>query len=237
MGISLVGGTSGALADVDTNTKALKTRLHPTDVLGSYQLEAVSGSMAAGLGAAATVYSCRWGDASKLMLLRRLAMDARVLGTAFTAGATLFELMVARSFTASDSSGTSITPSGNNQKRRTSMSASVITDLRISSTATLTAGTRTLDSLAVCNIRGHVSATMTSGPLVSMGGGAPMTAVGGAAVSTYVALPVDFFKPDFGGEWPLVFAQNEGFIIRATVPATGVWDFSVTMEWSEVTAF
>src|ERR1041385_4202669 len=184
MGISLVGGTSGALADVDTNTKALKTRLHPTDVLGSYQLEAVSGSMAAGLGAAATVYSCRWGDASKLMLLRRLAMDARVLGTAFTAGATLFELMVARSFTASDSSGTSLTLTGNNQKRRTSFATSVITDARISSTAALGLGTRTKDAQALCNIRGHVSATATSAPLVSAGAGAGTSGAHGAPTSS-----------------------------------------------------
>jgi hypothetical protein len=62
-------------------------------------------------------------------------------------------------------------------------------------------------------------------------------AVPGAATSAYSTLPTEFFKPEWSGEWPLVLAQNEGFIIRATVPATGTWDFAVTMEWSEVSAF
>ncbi len=228
------GGTSGVNADVDAGTAALKSRVHPMDVLGSYQLEAVSGSMTAGLAAASTVFSCRWGDATRQMLLRRLAMDARVLGTAFTAGAFLFELIVARSFTASDSTQTSVVPTGNSQKRKTAFGTTLITDLRIANTGAITAGTRTLDALAVCNIRGHVSATATSAPLVSMGSGAGSSAANGAATSSYTALPVDFFRPDYSGEWPLVFVQNEGFIIRATVPATGVWDFSVTMEWQEV---
>src|ERR1041385_1621976 len=206
MGIQVIGGTSGAIADVDSGTKALKTRLHPTDVLGSYQVEAVSGSMAAGLAAGSTVFSVRWGDASKLLLLRRLAIDARVLGTAFTAGATLFELIVARSFTASDTGGTAITLTGNNQKRRTSFATSVITDARISSTAALGLGTRTKDAQALCNIRGHVSATATSAPLVSAGAGAGTSGAHGAPTSSYVALPIDFFKPDFGGEWPIVCA-------------------------------
>jgi hypothetical protein len=33
--------------------------------------------------------------------------------------------------------------------------------------------------------------------------------------------------------YPLLFAQNEGFIIRATVPATGTWAFAVTVDWNE----
>jgi hypothetical protein len=36
------------------------------------------------------------------------------------------------------------------------------------------------------------------------------------------------------GEPPMIFAQNEGFIINATVPATGVWGFAITSEWDEV---
>src|ERR1051326_98232 len=139
MGISVVGGTSGALADVDSGTKALKTRVHAMDVLGSYQLEAISGTMAAGLAAAAPIMGCRWGDATRLMLLRRLAFDARAL-TAFTAGVFLFDFIVARAWTGNYTGGTSILPTGNSPKRRTSSGPTLITALRISSTATLTAG-------------------------------------------------------------------------------------------------
>jgi hypothetical protein len=44
----------------------------------------------------------------------------------------------------------------------------------------------------------------------------------------------DLFALDVSGEWPLVLVQNEGFIIRATVPATGTWEFGVLLEWSEI---
>jgi hypothetical protein len=39
------------------------------------------------------------------------------------------------------------------------------------------------------------------------------------------------------GSHPMLLAQNEGFMIRSTVPATGTWAFSVTVEWDEVPKF
>ena len=48
---------------------------------------------------------------------------------------------------------------------------------------------------------------------------------------------VDLFHADPGSESPLVLAQNEGFVIRATVPATGTWQFGCTVTWTELTAY
>jgi len=39
------------------------------------------------------------------------------------------------------------------------------------------------------------------------------------------------------GEHPPLFVQNEGFVIQASVPATGVWQFAVMAEWDEITLF
>jgi hypothetical protein len=39
------------------------------------------------------------------------------------------------------------------------------------------------------------------------------------------------------GEHPLVLAQNEGFVIQATVPATGVWFFAVKADWVEIATY
>jgi hypothetical protein len=39
------------------------------------------------------------------------------------------------------------------------------------------------------------------------------------------------------GEHPLVLAQNEGFVIQATVPATGVWFFAVKVDWVEIATY
>jgi len=35
----------------------------------------------------------------------------------------------------------------------------------------------------------------------------------------------------------LVLANNEGFVIEATVPATGVWFFDVKVDWEELAAY
>jgi hypothetical protein len=35
----------------------------------------------------------------------------------------------------------------------------------------------------------------------------------------------------------LLLAQNEGFVVRATVPATGTWQFGVTVVWTEVASY
>lgn len=226
------GGVSGALQDVGANTKGARVEVRPTDVgaLGSYVLAASSGTMAAGLAAAAPIFSVRWGDSARAMLIRRVAMTARNLTTAFAAGVFLFELMQARSFTASDSSGTAISLAGNNAKRRTSFGSSLVTDMRISSTATLTAGTRTLDGNAAGLIRGNVPATQVNYPFVGRGA----ISIPGASTVAYSTDWQDLFSLGVTTEWPLVYVQNEGFIIRATVPATGTWTFDVLLEWSEI---
>lgn len=227
------GGQSAAIADVGSATKAIRYELRPTDVgsLGSYSMANLSGTMAAGLAAASPVYSMRWGDATRTMLLRRLGIVARNAGTAFAAGNHLFELVIARAFTASDSAGTSILPTGNSQKRRTSFGTTLITDLRISSTATLTAGTRTLDAQPINLIRGSVPATQVNYPFLAKNAG-PHTP--GASTVAFSMDWQDLFSLDVSTEWPLVFVQNEGFIVRATVPGTGTWEFGILMEWSEI---
>lgn len=213
-----VQGNSGVIAEVENNTRAIRITPRPIDVgaLGSYALVGSTGIMAANLAAAAPIYSFRWGDSSgKVALIRTIRMDMVSLGTGFTAGVGIFELVVARAFTASDTGGTALTPLTNINKRRTSFGSSLATDIRISSTATLSAGTRTLDTNPIATIRFGVSATVQA---------------------TQLAQNI-IWAPDFGGEWPLVLAQNEGFIIRATVPGTGTWTADVITEWSEVGSF
>lgn len=218
------GGVSGTLWEMDAATKAGRTQVRPLDVgvLGSYALDTASGVMAAGLAAASPIYSCRWGDSTRAMALYGLWLEMNSLDTGFTAGLALFELLVARSFTASDSGGTSILPTGNAQKRRTSFGTTLLTDLRQASTGTLTAGTRTLDAQPIGTIRAQISATINRifVPSIGTDGGAPHAAL---------------FAPDIAsGEWPLVLVQNEGYIITATVPATGTWGFRVRPQWAEI---
>ena len=214
MAVKIVGN-AGPDVEVETNTLAMRTVIRPDDYgsLGIYSLGAASGTMAAGLGAAAPIYSLRYGSAN-LALVKKVILSVGDTATAFTAGIFTFQLFVARSFTASDTGGTSILPTANTAKLRTSMATTGMTDIRISSTATLTAGTRTLDGQALASVTSSDPATAGQSPLA----------------------PWPIFEARVG-EYPLVLAQNEGFEIQATVPATGTWTFSVTTMWEELSTY
>jgi hypothetical protein len=182
-------------------------------LIGSYCMGANTGLMAAGLAGGAPVFSYRYGGAN-LAIVRKITAEADDVTTAFVAGAGKFDLIAARSFTASDTGGTAATLTGNNGKLRTSFATTAVSDLRISSTATLTAGTRTLDAQPLASVEFPVP-----------------TAIDAALMPTTPLLQSNV------GESPLVLVQNEGFVIQATVPGTGTWSMSVRVCWDEVAAF
>lgn len=129
-------------------------------------------------------------------------------------------MSVARSFTASDSSGTALSglSAGNaSNKLRTSQTSSFILtgggDVRVATTAALTAGTRTLDSNAIGNI-----------------------VAGSSAANTNMIQDVPLYS-DYTTIYgvPLVLAQNEGFIINANAAAgTGTWQVGISVLYAEV---
>lgn len=212
-------GNGGTVAEVDgANYRALRTTLRPIDygAFGAYRLSMLSGTMAAGLTANSEVFQFRWSDATRLCAVTSIIWDGLSgSATAFAAGFGKVDLMVARSWTADGSGGSAATISGNTQKQRTSMGSTLLGSARISSTAALTVGTKTLDNQA----HGQYSAAF------------------GTATSTQWIPQLDLFHADPGGESPLVLAQNEGFVVRATVPATGTWQFGVTVVWTELAEY
>jgi len=215
-----VQGNGGTVAEVGGTTfRALIVNAKPLDygALGIYVKSLTTGTMAAGLAAASTVYSWRWGDATRLGVVQYHELDGfGGSATAFTAGFALIKMFAARSFTASDTGGTAGTLTGNNSKLRTSMGTTLLTDVRISSTAALGAGTRTLDT------DGMAQYAFTIGTATS--------------IQYITNVPLFGFESQ-GNEMPFVCAQNEGFIDQATVPATGTWQAGFTTRWGEVTAF
>lgn len=214
-----VQGNGGTVAEVDgTNYRAMRATLRPLDhgSLGTYRLSMLSGTMAAGLAANSEIFQFRWSDATRLCVVTSIIWDGLSgTATAFAAGVGKVDVLVARSWTADGSGGTPATITGNNQKMRTSMGTTLLGAARISSTTNLTVGTKTLDSQAI----GQYSAAF------------------GTATSTQWVPAFDLLHVDPGGECPLIFAQNEGFVVRATVPATGTWQFGVTVCWTEVAAY
>ncbi len=191
--------------------------------IGSYEgygfrLGASSGVMAAAIAANSPVFSFRNGGTTKRLRILQVTINAAVGATGFTAGSGLFAMYAARNFTAADTGGTDITPAGssNSNKLRTGQNPTVLAgttrSIVIASTGALTAGTRTLDANPVGNINFGA----------------------GAAGSILVAdIPIyNDWTTIYG--MPLVLAPNEGFVIQATVPATGVWAFGVNVLWAEV---
>lgn len=215
-------GNAGVSGEVESTHRALRITGRPQELgaRGAYGLGVVSGVMAAGLGANAEIFQMRWVDATRLFLLRSLILSAAPGTTAFAAGPIEFNLTVARSWSADGGSGTAIVFSTNNtNKKRTDFPLSLFSDtgVRQSATAALTAGTKTLDTNRFASISSYVSSVATtaaSTPLVNPG--------------TYL------WQRNTHDEYPLLCEANEGIVVRATVPATGTWQFSINVEWSEI---
>jgi hypothetical protein len=210
-GTSSFGST---VAEVEA-TRALRATLRAIDIgaLGSFSAGSSSGVMAAGLASNSPIFSFR-GPASGLALIKRVRFGAIGLGTAFAAGSGLFNLFAARGFSGSDTGGGALTITNNSTKRRTSFASSGVQDIRCSATATLSAGTRTKDAAPLAALMGICSATAST-----------------------VILPNQNILETLMGEWPLVLAANEGFVLEATVAATGTWSFHVNVDWDEVAAY
>lgn len=223
-----IGGNGGVVAEVDgTSFRALRTTARPIDQgsLGHYRVSVVTGTLAAALAANAQVFQFKWTDATRLAVITKIRTRFLPL-TPFTAATltdhTSFDAVVARSF-AGGGGGTSLTLTGNNNKMRSSMGASLAA-INVSTTAALTAAT-TLDAQPFC-------LSIRKGNRVNP-----------AAATEEVIMPafdgLDFVSSIDAGEYPLVLAQNEGFVIRnRTVwPAAGTGILCAEVQWAEVTAY
>ena len=183
---------------------------HLRNISGSYSVAALSGIMAAGLGAAAEIWQLRWTSTTKLALITHLFMHASVDTTGFTAGTVTFNLFKATAWTAAGTGGGTLTLTGNNAKLDTNMASTAIGEIRVATTATLTAGTKTLLDSA--------HSTTVSG-------------VGTAAGADILANHDMVNVADLSH--PMLLRANEGVVIQATVPATGTWKFGVELLWVE----
>ena len=215
-----IQGNGGTVAEVDGTTfRALRVANRPVDygALGMYAINLITGTMAAGLAANAEIFQARWTDATRLAAIFNMSSDgAGNAGTGFTAGFTKYDAMIARSWSADGSGGTAATLTGSNQKLRTSMGTTLFGAIRASSTAALTAGTKTLDSQGIGSVVAGVTATAGDDVLGS----------------------ADMFSARVHADnHPIILAQNEGVVIRATVPATGTWTGGVSMRWAELAAY
>jgi hypothetical protein len=219
----LLGSDGTTQLAVDSKHQAARVSGRPMELAtrGAYSLGVVSGVMAAGLGANAEIFQMRWlGTAGLYMLLRSVRISAGPGTTAFAAGPIEFNLTMARSWSADGGAGTAVVFStANTNKKRTDFPLSAFSDtgVRFSATAALTAGTKTLDTNRAASITSFVSSVATT-----------------AASGPFVQPGTILWQRDTDDEYPILFEANEGFVIRATVPATGTWQYSLAVEWSEI---
>ncbi|WP_456679475.1 hypothetical protein [Bradyrhizobium sp. S3.7.6] len=188
---------------------------YPVDygIGGCYQAVAATGVIAAGASAGATVFAFRNPSSSLSAIIRRIRLNGFTNAAGFTSGILTFSAIAARTFTAFDTGGTTIsTSTGKLRSAMPSSSAAVM----VANTTALTPGTRTLDA----------------SPFARMDLAAPTTATTTFAVQASQSLDGLFSRAV--DEHPLLLGLNEGFVIQATVPATGTWSCVLTVAWDEV---
>lgn len=226
-----IQGNGGVVAEVDGTTfRALRITARPINYgsLGMYRLGMTSGTMAAALAANAEMFQWRWTDATNLGMVWKVSISAGAQLASTAAVAFAFNMAVARAWSVVGSGGLRAVLTGNIAKLRTSMGTSLVNDAGISTTAGLTAGTKTID---------HATSNL----------GAVASGIGTGAITTAIAMPLlplsILFDADGEGQHPLICGATgggEGFIIRnspVAFPATMTWVFSVNVLWAEALAF
>lgn len=169
-----------------------------------------------GIAAAGPIVSLRWSDTASEFMVKEVRITA-VITTAFTTAQPVdYDLIIARNFTVADTGGNAVTPivTGNQLLRSKWMNPqSRLADLRDSSGAALTAGTRTLDAQALK----MAAITQTNG----LGSGGTMQIL---------------YKHDKMAGHPLMLQYNQGLIIRVVTAmgAAGVVKVYYEIEGAEV---
>jgi hypothetical protein len=186
-----------------------------------YSFGAASGIVAAGLAAASEIFQFRWTGTTHKAAILGVDISAACDTTGFTAGSVIFDLIRSTSWTVAGTGGTTPTMTGTNGQLATARQPSLLGggagSIRIASTAALGAGTKTLDSTALATVLAGVSTA--AGVEILQG----MTSL----------LPAATIAND-DDDVALILAANEGFSIRATVPATGTWKFAIEVLWAEL---
>jgi hypothetical protein len=162
-------GFGGVVDEVESATKARRTTGYPMDpgAAGAFSLSQDNGTtaMAAGLAAGSEIFQMRY-TGTGVVILRSVRFSMGSVA-AFVAGRLLVELLFARSWTVDGSGGLSATLTSPGGKKRTSFGAGIFGGagaIRTAQTATLTAGTKTLDPHPLGSVA--TGAPTTVGPIV-----------------------------------------------------------------------
>ena len=202
-----MASTAPFLSAPDRKVQASFTANHPD--WSQYSFTLTTGATT-GLSAGDTVMSFRTGTGTGFWLPTIVAVQVAQVTAFGAAKVNTLDLYIARSFTASDTGGVAATLTGNNGKSRTADASTTIADFRVANTATLTAGTRTLDAQRYAFLGASHSTTANASILAR----------------TSILAFTDAFE---------VLAANEGLIVQVGLayPATGTWTMTFNVQWQE----
>lgn len=224
MGIQVIGGVSGAVAETGV---APSIPLHvvvkplPYGALGHYRIGrrlAPAATTTAG-----NLWTLRNPTASGIFLVvKRIFLRAVQIAAPTAAVEDIFNIKVARAYTVADTTGSaSIAPAAGMQDLRTSM-ANAAAQVRESNAAGgASGGTKTADTDAISTGSMWVAAALASGQ-----SNGPTTIL-------------DYYPNVADGEHPLVLASDEGVLVSNTNAfgtASGI-ALHVEIYWAEVTAY
>ena len=217
-------GVDSSLLTVDPTFKAARVSVRAPEAVGYFQLGAVSGNLTnTTVVANGSLFSMRWAPGNgKLAIIRRVTVNF-VQTVGWTAAAAQpVGLYIARSWSVSDSGGSALTVAANTNKMRTSNDPSLFaapSDVRVATTATLTAGTRTLDTNPIAV--GLLAASQVA-----------------AASANYPQQTIVLHDVNTG-DHPIVLDNNEGIVLNNMVvwPAAANGLISVNVEWFESNSY
>lgn len=213
MSVQILGQDGTSVQAVDATFKASRSTLRPAEVIGWYSFGATSGALT-GVAAAGPVFSLR-NTGTNLLKVRRLQVGF-VTTTAFTTctQGLAYNLLFATGFTVSDSGGTALYTAGQNKHRQSFTNITSAPDVRISTTAAITAGTRTLNTIA-------------------------MGVAGGTSAAVGDSMPITSLLSHDAGDYPIILAQNEGLVVTNAIAmgAAGVIALHVNIEFAEVASY
>lgn len=207
-------GASGAiLAGVDAGSRALRVTPRPIDALGHYRIAGSTGAFST-LAGYSELLQFRWSDSTSLALIQNIRFRLVQLSAFTTPQEMSLELITAQSYTQSGGGGFTTIGSTPTFRKRASFPVSRVGDLRYSNTAALILGNRTTAANPIMT-----QAAFAAGP--------------GTVIDGVLEMP--------GGsaEYPLVLAQNEGFILRlgqTSMGAGGTARLLFELAWTEVSA-
>lgn len=227
-------GVPGVEQVVDASFGASRVSVRPLDhifqgrVLGHYRVGSQTNTFQAGVGgqaAGAIIYSFQWTDPNSIAVLTKISVGWAMQVTFNSAQPVDVDCIVVRQYTVAATGGTTLlqpstAPVGSNRMRQ-SMNPSLVTDLRISSTTALAAGTAILDANAF--------------------GITPLNPNPSSNTISTGQVPIDLYALNTTGNHPILLGQNEGFLVRLVTAwpggSNGSGRLYITSEWSEVEGY